>query len=176
MENSTLRILSCSTFSSFLPAIRYVEARRPDETSCMYGVVHDSSFRVRPEYDHRRASFSAFRSTIAIISSSHILAIFQTLTAHQVPSFFPSPVKHLSHQLDLCAHSAKLSTMDPQERIRQLQSTLRNASQRGFPGGGNPRGFIGGIGGLILAGGAVWAFNNALFNGTQYVRSSGDIL
>lgn len=36
----------------------------------------------------------------------------------------------------------------------------------GMPGGGNPRGALGGIALLGLGIGGVWLFNNALFNGT----------
>jgi prohibitin 2 len=53
---------------------------------------------------------------------------------------------------------------DPQERLRQLQQTLNNARQRGMPGG-SPKNIIGGVGSLILVGGGLWLFNNALFNG-----------
>lgn len=37
----------------------------------------------------------------------------------------------------------------------------------GGAGGPGPRGALTGIGGLILLGGGVWFFNNALFNGTS---------
>ena len=57
---------------------------------------------------------------------------------------------------------------DPQERLRQLQQTLRNAQQRGMPGG-SPRNILGGGGLLLLGIGGFWVFNNALFNGMSYV-------
>lgn len=37
-------------------------------------------------------------------------------------------------------------------------------------GGPGPRGALTGIGGLILLGGGVWFFNNALFNGMHIAQ------
>jgi len=56
---------------------------------------------------------------------------------------------------------------DPQERLRQLQQTLRNAQQRGMLGG-SPRNLLGGGGLLLLGIGGFWVANNALFNGMLY--------
>lgn len=55
---------------------------------------------------------------------------------------------------------------------RNLQKNLQRAQQvggkrfggPGGAGGPGPKGALTGIGGLLLVGGAVWAFNNALFN------------
>ena len=55
---------------------------------------------------------------------------------------------------------------DPREAWRKLQQTLANAQQQGKRGiGGSPKGALGGIAGLLLLGGGVIVFNNALFNG-----------
>jgi len=56
-----------------------------------------------------------------------------------------------------------------QERLRQLQQTLRNA-QKGMPGG-SPRNILGGGGLLLLGIGGFWVANNALFNGMFYKNS-----
>ncbi|MCJ1482373.1 Prohibitin-2, subunit of the prohibitin complex (Phb1p-Phb2p) [Schaereria dolodes] len=54
---------------------------------------------------------------------------------------------------------------DPRETWRRLQQTLASAQQQGRKGfGGNPKGAIGGIAGLVLLGGAAVVVNNALFN------------
>lgn len=62
----------------------------------------------------------------------------------------------------------------PQDAFRKLQQQLQNSQRRfGAGGGGNPRGPIGAIGGLLLLGGVAWTFNNALFNGSIfYIVSS----
>ena len=60
---------------------------------------------------------------------------------------------------------------DAQERLRQLQQSLNNARQngfKGFPGGGAPRGFFSGIGGLIVLGGGGALLYNSLFNGKHH--------
>jgi prohibitin 2 len=57
---------------------------------------------------------------------------------------------------------------DPREAWQKLQQSLINAQKSGrggFPGGGSPRGALGGAAGLILLAGGVYAANNALFNG-----------
>lgn len=57
---------------------------------------------------------------------------------------------------------------DPREVFRKLQQTLGSAQRRaggGLPGG--PRNFFGGAFGLLLLGGGVIVFNNALFNGND---------
>ncbi len=57
---------------------------------------------------------------------------------------------------------------DPREVFRKLQQTLGTAQRRaggGLPGG--PRNFFGGAFGLLLLGGGVVLFNNALFNGND---------
>lgn len=62
---------------------------------------------------------------------------------------------------------------DPKQMWENLQKNLQRAQQAGGrrfggPGGAGgpptPKGALTGIGGLILLGGTVWAFNNALFN------------
>jgi hypothetical protein len=54
--------------------------------------------------------------------------------------------------------SAKMS--NPQDAWKKLQ---RMANQAG-KGGPNPKGLAGGVGGLLLLGGAIMVGNNALFN------------
>ncbi|KZF24527.1 prohibitin [Xylona heveae TC161] len=70
---------------------------------------------------------------------------------------------------------------DPRETWAKLQQTLQTAQQqgkRGF-GGGPPKSFFAGIGGLVLLGGAVVVANNALFNvdgghrAIKYTRAGG---
>lgn len=59
---------------------------------------------------------------------------------------------------------------DPREVFRRLQQTLGSAQKRaggGLPGG--PRNFFGGAFGLLLLGGGVVAFNNAIFNGKHTI-------
>lgn len=59
---------------------------------------------------------------------------------------------------------------DPREVFRRLQQTLGSAQKRaggGLPGG--PRNFFGGAFGLLLLGGGVVVFNNALFNGKNII-------
>lgn len=41
---------------------------------------------------------------------------------------------------------------------------MANRAQRGGGGGPSPKGIAGGVGGLLLLGGAAFAANNALFN------------
>ena len=50
---------------------------------------------------------------------------------------------------------------NPQDTWRQLQ---RMVSQSGRQGGPSPKGMAGGIGGILLLGGALFVGNNALFN------------
>lgn len=61
-----------------------------------------------------------------------------------------------------------MSAPDPKEAWQRIQNELTRRSARfgGSGGGGPPKGVFGGIGGLILIGGGIWAANNALFNGT----------
>jgi prohibitin 2 len=68
---------------------------------------------------------------------------------------------------------------DPKQMWEQLQKNMQRVQQAGgrFSGGGaggapGPRGALTGIGGLILLGGGVWFFNNALFNGMMDPESS----
>lgn len=57
-------------------------------------------------------------------------------------------------------------SQDPRETWRKLQQTLASAQQQGRRGlGGAPKNFLGGTLGLIIIGGGVLVFNNALFNG-----------
>jgi prohibitin 2 len=59
-----------------------------------------------------------------------------------------------------------MSAPDPKEAWARIQNELTRRSQRfGGSGGGAPKGLFGGIGGLLLVGGGIWAANNALFNG-----------
>lgn len=72
--------------------------------------------------------------------------------------------------------SRKMS--NPQEAWRQLQR-MANQARRSGGGAPSPRGMAGGIGGLVLLGGAIWLGNNALFNvdgghrAIKYTRISG---
>lgn len=50
---------------------------------------------------------------------------------------------------------------NPQDAWKNLQ---RMASQAGRGGGPSPKGMAGGVGGLLLLGGAIMVGNNALFN------------
>jgi hypothetical protein len=83
----------------------------------------------------------------------------------------------LSYLISIKTFNFPLFTMagDPRETWAKLQRTLAQAQQQGkkgfsgMPGGGNPRGAIGGIAGLILLGGAVLVGNNALFNGVYSI-------
>ncbi|RQM07024.1 hypothetical protein DH86_00000166 [Scytalidium sp. 3C] len=67
---------------------------------------------------------------------------------------------------------------NPQEAWRQLQR-MANQARRSGGGAPSPRGMAGGIGGLVLLGGAIWLGNNALFNvdgghrAIKYTRISG---
>jgi prohibitin 2 len=56
---------------------------------------------------------------------------------------------------------------DPRETLRRLQQSLSRVQRSGggMPGGGAPRGALGGIAGLVLLGGGAVLVNNALFNG-----------
>jgi prohibitin 2 len=59
-----------------------------------------------------------------------------------------------------------MSAPDPKEAWARIQNELTRRSQRfGGSGGGPPKGLFGGIGGILLIGGGIWAANNALFNG-----------
>ncbi|KAK4498525.1 hypothetical protein PRZ48_011183 [Zasmidium cellare] len=59
---------------------------------------------------------------------------------------------------------------DPRQMWENLQKNMQRVQQQGArfgaggAGGPGPRGALTGIGGLILLGGGVWFFNNALFN------------
>ncbi|KXL45813.1 hypothetical protein M433DRAFT_88852 [Acidomyces richmondensis BFW] len=59
---------------------------------------------------------------------------------------------------------------DPREAWANLQRNLQRMQQQGkrFGAGGSgptgPRGALGGVAGLLLLGGGIWVFNNALFN------------
>ncbi|KAH8814878.1 band 7 family-domain-containing protein [Xylogone sp. PMI_703] len=52
---------------------------------------------------------------------------------------------------------------NPQEAWRQL-TRMANQARRSGGGAPSPKGMAGGIGGLVLLGGAIWLGNNALFN------------
>lgn len=56
---------------------------------------------------------------------------------------------------------------DPQDILRKLQQGLANAKQQGrrFGAGGNPRGPVGAVGGVLLLVGGYVIVNNSLFNG-----------
>jgi len=61
-----------------------------------------------------------------------------------------------------------MSAPDPKEAWARIQNELTRRTQRfggAGGGGGPPKGLFGGIGGLLIIGGGIWAANNALFNG-----------
>ncbi|KAK5732251.1 Prohibitin-2, subunit of the prohibitin complex (Phb1p-Phb2p) [Elasticomyces elasticus] len=51
-----------------------------------------------------------------------------------------------------------------QKQFGRMQQQGRKMGAGGGMPGGNPRGALGGIAGIVLLGGGVWLFNNALFN------------
>lgn len=57
----------------------------------------------------------------------------------------------------------------PFEAFRRIQQNLQQQQKRFSGGGGGPRGGLGAAASLLLVGGAVWTFNNALFNGMASV-------
>ena len=85
------------------------------------------------------------------------------------------------HLIDACAEarsnqqtnrlfSFQIAQMgqSPQEAIRNLQQRFKQQQKKFGSGGGGPgRGGLGSIAGIVLIGGAIWTFQNALFNGTQ---------
>ncbi|GAB7360835.1 hypothetical protein MBLNU230_g0821t1 [Neophaeotheca triangularis] len=75
---------------------------------------------------------------------------------------------------------------NPQEMWNNLQKNLQRVQQQGKqyggaggPGGPGPKKALGGMAGILLLGGGVWFFNNALFNvdgghrAIKYTRLSG---
>ncbi len=71
---------------------------------------------------------------------------------------------------------------DPQDLLRKLQRGLNNAKQQGrrFGAGGNPRGPVGAVGGVLLLVGGYFIVNNSLFNGAlrthDYVQDESILL
>jgi prohibitin 2 len=66
-----------------------------------------------------------------------------------------------------------MAAPDPKEAWARIQNELtRRTARMGGGGGGPPKGLFGGLGGLVLVGGGIWAANNALFNGAYIPAKS----
>jgi len=68
-------------------------------------------------------------------------------------------------------------SQSPPEWVKNLQTMAQQQGRRfGGAGGGPPRGTVGVIGGALILGGALYAFNNAIFNGMFICSGSRDNL